>query len=413
MDRIIDKCNYKNKKLFMFMMVVLAVFCFCKYYTGESDSYNTTILALNYTIGFTSRGLIGTIFLFLDKLLPVSIMNVAGARFFLLGSTLIFFLIIFLFKGMIIKRSDDKSLPKTEILMTFFVAAVVSTFADAGNFGRVDMYMIAISILCVMLMMWGKAEWLIIPLTALGVMIHQGYVFMYFNIVIVVLFYKLLSDKNKRIKYIIILALSIVICAALFFYFELFSHADNGEQLYESVAATAASLDEEGEYHKTLLAHELLGVDLSEVEHEFHMKNLAEIILFALFLFPYIIMFFKSMIRVFKSCDKGIDKLKYAAVYLGSLTMLPDYLIKVDYGRWVLSTIVYYITVFFVLIVYDKSFREIITSYFDEIKVKYAFYPLFIIYPILFVPYFDVNIDQITAIFGHVINREFLHWWTF
>ncbi|MCR4611514.1 MAG: hypothetical protein K5644_06420 [Lachnospiraceae bacterium] len=408
-----SKLNYNNKKLYMLLMIVLAVICFLRYYTGDTDSYNTTILALNYTIGFTSRGLIGTVFLGLDKITPFSIMNATGARMFLLGSTVVFFIIVFLFIAMIIKRCEEKHLAKIELLLMFLVIALATTFSDSGNFGRVDMYMIAISLVSVMLIVWQKCEWLIILLTAIAVMIHQGYVFMYYNIVLVLLLVKIISDKSKRIKYIIIFALSLIICSVLFLYLELFSHASNGAEIYDSVAALASSLASDGEFHKTLLAHELLGVDLSGVEHEFHMKNLAEIILLSVFLLPYIIMFFKVMVRTFKKVESGADKFMYLAVYAGSLTMLPDYLIKVDYGRWVMSTVAYYVVVFAVMYIWDERFKTVLVSYLDEVKQRYSFYPLLILYPVLFVPFLDVNIDSITAIIGHVANREILHWWTF
>ena len=154
-------------------------------------------------------------------------------------------------------------------------------------------------------------------------------------------------------------------------------------------------------------------MDLSGVEHEYHMKNLAEIIIFVAFMLPYIIMFFKLMIQVFHNANKKADKWKYAFLYLGALTMLPDYLIKVDYGRWIMSTIAYYLVIGCFLYIKDEDFARNATDYLEGVKKRFIIYPLLIVYPVFFVPYLDVNIDSITAIFGHVANREILHWWTF
>ncbi len=409
---IFEKLKKENKILFM--LVVISLICIITNYNGKIDNYNTTILALNYSYGFTSRGFIGSIFLFLDKLTPFSIMNTWGALRFYQLSTFVFLVIIFIFARMIIKRAQDTELN----LVTYILAAIVimmsTTFAGEYNFGRIDMYMIAIALICTELIMVERFEWLIIPLSAIGVMIHQGYAMMYFNIVLVLLFYKFftVADRKAKLKYAVIFILSILIAGILFLYLELFSHASNGKEIFDDVAAIAAGLAVDGTYHKTLLQHEILGVDLSEVEHGFHMKNLVEIIVLILFLLPYIVIAIKLFINIWKTAAVTIcDKLKYLAVFLGSLTMAPDYLIKVDYGRWVTSTLMYYLVVLLVLILIDDKVREVVIKLVSQIKQANVLCKFLLVYPVLFVPFLDVNIDQITAMIGHVLNRELLGWW--
>lgn len=409
----IKSLSYKNKTIFLLMMVVLSIIIFFANYDGDIDSYNTTILALNYTYGFTSRGLIGTLYYLLDMILPVSMYTPTSAKVFLFISTLLLVVVLFIFVHEVIKKCHETHIAHVEILLMFLIVATISTYFGGWNFGRVDIYMIMISLLSAIIFIHGKCEWLIIPLSVLGVMMHQGYVFMYYNIILALLIWGIFSRKDKRRRYIIITLISLIICSALFLYFELFSHNYVDNTVFDQVAGLAADMSEDGEYHKTLLAHEILGVDLSGIEHEYHMKNLAEIILFALFMLPYIIIFFKLMVRVFKNANSKADKWKYALLYLGALTMLPDYLIKVDYGRWIMSTIAYYLIIGCFLYIKDEGFAISATTYFDEIKKKLIIYPLLVVYPVFFVPYLDVNIDSITAIFGHVANREILHWWTF
>lgn len=409
----IKSLSYKNKTIFLLMMVVLSIIIFFANYDGDIDSYNTTILALNYTYGFTSRGLIGTLYYLLDMILPVSMYTPTSAKVFLFISTLLLVVVLFIFVHEVIKKCHETHIAHVEILLMFLIVATISTYFGGWNFGRVDIYMIMISLLSAIIFIHGKCEWLIIPLSVLGVMMHQGYVFMYYNIILALLIWGIFSNKDKRRRYIVIAVISLIFCSALFLYFELFSHNYVDNTVFDQVAGLAADMSEDGEYHKTLLAHEILGVDLSGVEHEYHMKNLAEIILFALFMLPYIIIFFKLMVRVFKNANSKADKWKYALLYLGALTMLPDYLIKVDYGRWIMSTIAYYLIIGCFLYIKDEGFAMTATNYFEGIKKQLIIYPLLIAYPVFFVPYLDVNIDSITAIFGHVANREILHWWTF
>ena len=392
-------------------MVVLSALIFFVNYDGDIDSYNTTILALNYSYGFTSRGLIGTIFLGISKLLPIDIMNPAGAKLFILIFTLVFCLVLILFVNSIIKRCSADNLKSIELMMIFLILVLVSTYTSGWNFGRVDIYMIMASLIGAMLLINERAEWLIIPISAAAMLIHQGYALMYLNIVLAILMYRILSDAKHRMKLIIILALTVISCFALLLYFEFYAHLDNGQQVYDMVVDNAIKLSKDGEYHINLLAHELLGADVSTMEHEFHMKNLCEIIIYAVLMLPYEILFFRLLVNVIKNAESKLDKFKYLIMYLGALTMLPDYLIKVDFGRWVVSTITYYFVVFAYLYVKDDYIRTQINNGAALVKSKGYVYLLLLMYPFLFIPYRDVNIDKITAMIGHVLNREWLHWW--
>ena len=88
-----------------------------------------------------------------------------------------------------------------------------------------------LSLLCAVLILTERAEWLVVLLAAVCVMIHQGYVFMYANIVLVLLFYKAMSGAGKRSrKYWKLFVATFVVISALFLWFEFFSHF-NGEEI--------------------------------------------------------------------------------------------------------------------------------------------------------------------------------------
>lgn len=87
--------------------------------------------------------------------------------------------------------------------------------------------MIAVSLAGVLCLVRERFTWLVIPLSALGVMFHQGYVFMYFNLILVLLWYRVCSlwgrNKKKARYYLLLLVLAFLIGSALFLYFEFFS----------------------------------------------------------------------------------------------------------------------------------------------------------------------------------------------
>ena len=166
---------------------------------------------------------------------------------------------------------------------------LAATFGGEFNYGRVDLYMILLTLIGVLLLLEEKLEFLVIPLSASAVMVHQGYVFMFFNILLVLLLACAVLRKQKRTYYIILFAVSFLLCSALFLYFELFSHS-NGAAFWDDVVREATALSLNGEYHETLLAHEILGVDLGESEWNLHVINFIEFPLFLLICIPYLIL---------------------------------------------------------------------------------------------------------------------------
>ena len=70
----------RNKAIlkFMFTMFVVCFALFITFYARNVERYNTTILSFNYSYGFISRGLLGTLYLWLNDILPIDILNFEG-----------------------------------------------------------------------------------------------------------------------------------------------------------------------------------------------------------------------------------------------------------------------------------------------------------------------------------------------
>lgn len=86
--------------------------------------------------------------------------------------------------------------------------------------------------------------------------IHQGFVFTNANLILVPLFYKIMTEEGKRRKkYILLFAGFFLTISALFLYFEFFSHG-NGASIYKEVVAAAKALSENGKgYNKSVIQH--------------------------------------------------------------------------------------------------------------------------------------------------------------
>lgn len=379
-------------KKYMFMMIFFGFGVFVASIQNMVRAYNSTLLALSYEYGFTSRSLLGTIYHFIDKILPVNMMDYSKVLLFAQIVTVLFFMFLYVFLYLCMKRCNVNFVKPCEYIMLFFMLFTIATFSGGYNFFRVDLFMIWVSLLCTLLIVFEKAEWLVIPLSAIGVMFHQGYVFMFFNVTLVLLFYKMLSNDKKRMwKYGTIFVATFFIGSALFLWFEFFSRS-NGAAIFDQIAEEAANLSLNGQYHTTLLAHEVLGTDLSETEQSFRKMNIAEISLFSLFFLPYIIVTIRFFKNLLKSVTGVMDKLKYLAVAIGAATMLPNFILKIDYGRWILAVITYYAIIIFALTALrDEKVEAQLKETYDWIVAKpWAF--IFVAYPILFIPLWDVQI---------------------
>ena len=394
-----EKISKTEIKRFILMLSVLDIVLFVTNFQGKFRSYNTTMLALTYRNGFTSRSLLGTIYHGLDRILPFNMIDYDAALIFaeVVTGIFILFFIYFSYKCMMFCVASHKRV--VEYLLLLLSIITIPTFSYPYNFLRVDIFMVWVSMIAILILAKGKNDWIVIILAALGMMFHQGYVFMYFNVILVAVFYKIMSEEKNRKKNIVILILTFVIGSALFIWFELLSRA-NGAEFFETVRGEAESLSYDGIYHTTLLYHEVLGIDLSASEINLAKANQNETPIFVLLILPYIILLVKFFAKLIKNGTGACEKLKYLAVALGSLTLLPDFLLKVDYGRWMMSLFFYYIVMMlFLVLMNDVKACELLDKFAVKIKES-PWYLLFMIAPVFFVPFLDVNIDQMMRYLG-------------
>lgn len=377
------------------MLAFVDLATFITNYRGWIRSYNTTMLALSYEYGFTSRSLLGTIYHILDAVIPVDMMQYQNALVFANVITVLFIVFLLYFSYHVLKKSDKAQEVVTKaqqyILLTFHIA-MVATFTYAYNFLRVDFCMVWMMLLGFMTLMNEKTEWLSLLFAALGIMFHQGFVLMYFNVILVIQFYYMMTRKNK--KNTILFFLTFLIGSGMFLWFELFSRT-NGNDIFETVLHDATNVSYQGIYHTTLLYHEVLGIDVSGAETDFVYMNHVQLVLYLLILLPAIVVLARAFVRIIKNADDLFAKLKYLAVAVGSLTILPDMLLKVDYGRWILAVVTYYLLIILAMLVLrDPLVTEETEVVVDGIKQ----HPAWLIYftlVVLTVPYMDVDIDML------------------
>lgn len=287
---------YRKKKyetiFFFILLAALALLTVIRLFCYEVSYYNTTPFAFSYKYGFISRGLLGTIWACMNEILPWNLMSY-GAIYRLSELVLfLYFLLLFAFFIICLNRVDVDSSRNMRYLIVFLSIFTFPMYLSDNVFGHLDVYLVCITLICVILIIAEKAEWLVIPLCVIAECIHQGYVFMNINIVLVLLFYRALTGDTKKVrkKFWTLFLLTLAMVSVLFLYFELFSHAQ-GENIYDEIVCVAKALSPTGkDYNKSMIDHEILGADVFDSEFRYHIYNYHEFAVFVVFFIPYLIL---------------------------------------------------------------------------------------------------------------------------
>lgn len=409
-----QETKQREIRKFMIMLSVENLALFAVTCRGMVRSYNTTMLALSYEYGFTSRSLLGTLYHLLDAVLPLDLIDYRAVVATAYVATILFVLFVEYFLYRCLRRCKGEMVKYGEYLALILSLCLVSTFSFPYNFFRVDIFMILVSLLGVLCLVKERAQWLVVPLSALGVMFHQGYVFMYFNLILVLLFYRALSwwkeDRRKARRYSLLFALSFLVGSALFLWFEFFSRS-NGAAFFDTIKSEAEKLSYDGIYHSTLLYHEVLGIDLASTEEEFSRVNAVQILMCGIVCLPMLVFGVRFFAGLIKKAKGASEKWKYLAVALGAATILPDFLLKIDYGRWMAAVVVYYVGIVLALLAMKDPIMETQVRESGERLIQRPGIALWIMVVILLLPFLDVNIDPFFRHLGSIVNKNFLHWY--
>ena len=404
---IMIKENPDRRKQFLRLLFFLFVVLFCFSYDGKVTAYNTTLYAFSYKYGFISRAFIGSLFQGIDYLVPWDMMSYTHSVLYTQVVTALFYVLLLWFFSFILKQLPGEAGRGTkyaELIIVAYTIYAVPMFACRKNFGRVDIYLVGLSLLAVVLIVKNKGLFLLPVIVAVCVCIHQGYVFMFFNIILVLLIYRIFSPKSEH-KFLFILCF--LLGSALFLYFEFFSRT-NGEAFVDEIIENATKLSYKGDYHETLIDHEILGIDLASEEWDFHKENFVQFPIYLLLMSPFLYMLFRLFGEIRKRVETTGEKIRYFFVCAGPLTLLPNYILKVDYARWTFAVFTYYTMVILALLAWKDRIMEESISRVAQIRQRYPFVFLLLPYLLLFSPLWDVYMCQALKRMSDWIN-VFVH----
>lgn len=396
---LIEKLKVKVQRngTFYVGMILAAIICFAYYFEQQMNPQDTTVFAFSYKYGFISRGFMGTLLLLVNKISPVDAMSYHTVYQMSMAATILFFIMLFVLYAVLLYKVEEKQERTMQFFILILSILAFPEFLTLENFGRLDVYLAILMLACVIILLIEKAEWLVIPLCALATIIHQGFVFMNINIILVMLLYKAFRCQGKiRKKYLVIFGITFLTVSALFLYFELFSHM-NGQEIYDEVVALAKKLSMDGEsVNDSLLKHEILGEDVFAYEWGFHILNYEETPLFLLMFSPFILLGIGFFRRLCKALQTKEQKFIYGIVIAGAITVLPEAILKIDYGRYSYAILFYYILMVMILFAWRDNFVEVEAgNTYKRIRQKMDAPAMMILYLIMMVPFRDVRFNEL------------------
>lgn len=387
----------KENRIFLTALALFVVVMIYRYFSRHMTEFNTTLYAFHYGYGFISRALLGSLWALIDWISPSDLMNYLSIYRFNEIMTLVYIIAFFLFFRCCLRYGAKEDMRNMRYLIIFLSIFAFPIFLCRMNFGRIDIFLFMITLGSLILLIKERVEWLIIPLCILAECLHHGFVFMNVNIILVLLLYKAImkQEKRERRKYFVLFGIVFLTVSAFFLYFEFFSHAD-GEHIYEEVVDTATRISDTGDhYSRELVNHEILGEGVFMDEWKYHVANYIDLPIFLLFFFPYLLIayhFFRNLLN--RKMIK--EKFAYGMVLLGPCTILPEMILKVDYGRYVYAVFFYYITIIMCLIVMgDRTVAIQLEATKQEVKKRVPCAIFFLVYPMAFMPLYDTAITMV------------------
>ena len=341
--------SVRNNRIYLYCVMAYMVLSVFIYWDRTLDIMNTTVFAFSYQYGFMPRGVLGTVLWLYDSVVPFDAISYNTIYFFSKIVTAVYFVVILWFIVAVMSRCNEQQLISAKGIMAVLVLISVPMFLTGDDFGRLDVYLMILTIFSLILIIYEKAEWLIIPAVTLATLIHEGFVFMNLNIILVLLLYKCIIKPDKRKKYIIILAFTFIIPSIIFLYCEFFSH-NFGMDVFNECLDVATKVSKDNMPHKEVLFHEILGADVSGMEVNYRIWNYEDASIFIVLFSPYIVFMVYAFRKFVKTAATAVDKFVTFIVLAGPLTLLPEIILKVDLGRYVFAILFYYLAIFTVLV---------------------------------------------------------------
>ena len=292
--------------------------------------------------------------------------------------TVIQYLVLFLFMYICLKTVKKDHMDNMCLLLIFYSILTVPYYCGYDQFGTRGIMMVTVTLLYALFTFRGKWNALFFVVPVAGMILQAEYIFSYFNIFALLLFYQCCQEKDetnkKRWKYRLVV--SVVIAFSLLVGFLVSDIAGHSNWIQMG--------------KKDMLPHG---------------GNLLEMLFMCVLFSPYLFLALRLFQDILKRADEKGEKRCYGGIVFGGLSVLPLFLLHCHYGKWIFALISYYMIVLLTLLSKgDEVITGAVYGLMDRMKKRYGWSVLLLIYPVMFVPFGEMNICGITRMLAEDVK---------
>lgn len=321
-----------RREILIFLLLFITLLC---QLPEELHGWNSAWYAMDYSLGFDSRLLIGSLL----RLLYPGFLPAEAAYAFVFFSLILLLLLLSWALGHALRQIEGQPAEKGLLLVILFYLlspGSPSYLWTSENMGRFDMYLLITAlaaIICCSLIRSVRAQLILITLLGLtGLSIHQAFMFLFFPLLFTLYIKAALAEERPRLP-LILAFIGMAGMAAAFLYFQLFSHISIpscGELVSQLSSRTDLPVNE------VALNYEYFA-STSQAFSELVFNELKERIRYGIvtlfLLSPLAVLHGFLWIHILKTASKK-DRPVYALFLLSHLSVLPAFLMAIDWGRW-------------------------------------------------------------------------------
>ncbi|MBP5180962.1 MAG: hypothetical protein J6127_06725 [Clostridiales bacterium] len=391
-----DRFELNNEKKFSLAMLLMTVVMVLGTGTLSVEGMNADAFALNYRHGLIPRGFMGFI---LDMFC-----SVFGERFYTYATVFVICSIGFIIYLAVMWQFGKKlivSLGNTDHARAFVMVIApffIAMFLGYENYGRTDMYLLALSLTAGYAVIKQKALILSVICPLIAILIHEGYVLTFFNIVVACFLYKIFTTKGKiRTTNIIFLIISVLTVGAAFIWFFFLSRKViplTTDIYLDTISRAEILTSPEGYTHYDFLNMILTGFETYDSEETMRSLAMTEMPLFIVLFLPVFKVCIDFVRKVYSFSSR---KMLVVVLCLGSVTLLPEFARKCDVGRWMFAFITYYVILTVLLLIDgNKVVRKVFDDMINGIAKSSWKGIFFALYIMLFVPFQTFFVSSIS-----------------
>ena len=336
-----SKNNIRAAALCGIAVFIYLVVSFVLYRSQEINGWVGLWYGVDYSIGFSSRLFIGTLLhgLFGEVItvqVANSLINVCFIVIFVMFSYVVS-------SAIYVSESNEKRIGIAYIVLLFLTSpASFGYLWTEENMGRLETYLVLISLLMVLCAMLIKQEWLLVCLLVImgiiALAIHQVYLLIFFPIVVAIILNVVFKSGNNRkilAGFVSIILLGVV---GLFFQFgtsivfdnplDLQTYIQNRTELYVAYGPI------EQEYFwqfKDHYVNNYLPQAYERAKYGF---------MTVVLLTPIWVILSQIWVDVFKSTKERMLRIQYTLTLACNLSFVPAFVFLTDWGRWFAAFVV-------------------------------------------------------------------------